>query len=80
MSLNEQDIEEKLNEIYNIDIDVKWRDFRIYDVFFKIKIQNELKLGSIAIMIDSTQTFESNILMITNKIDNEILKLLKEKE
>ena len=32
----EEEIQDELEKIYTIPIEVKWRDFRIYDVYFTI--------------------------------------------
>ena len=36
----EEEIQEALENIYNIPIEVKWKDFRIYEI--EIKISNHL--------------------------------------
>lgn len=69
----EEEIQEELEKIYTIPFEVKWRDFRIYDVYFTINH----KLTSIAFIYDTQATIESNINIIIMKIDNEIPKLFK---
>ena len=70
----EDEIKDKLDEIYeNIKLEVKWRDFGIYDVFFEIQ---DKKL-SVAIYYDNKSTLEGNITNLVNKIDNEIAKAFK---
>lgn len=70
----EQEIEEKLNEIYKFKIYVKFKDFRQYNIFCKIK--NE-KAFEIPVLLDARGTFESNIYNICLKIDKEIINLYK---
>lgn len=70
----EDEIQDKLDEIYeNIKLDVKWRDFGIYDVFFEI--QN--KKLSVEIYYNNKTTLEGNITNLVQKIDNEIAKAFK---
>ena len=69
----EEEIQDELEKIYTIPIEVKWRDFRIYDVYFTIN----KKVGSIAFIYDVQSTKEYNISNICQKIDNEIVKNFK---
>lgn len=70
----EQEIEEKLEEIYKDYIDVKFRDFGIYDIYLTLKGG---QVVAIVFDFDNHYTFESNIRNIQNKIDKELLKLFK---
>lgn len=72
----EEQIEEKLNEIYNFGISVKFKDFRQYNIY--CRIDNE-KAFEIPILLDARGTFESNIYNICLKIDKEIINLYKKK-
>lgn len=69
----EEEIQEELEKIYNFQIEVKWRDFKIYDLYFTINH----KLTSITFIYDTQVTKESNINNIIMKIDNEIPKQFK---
>lgn len=69
----EEEIQDELEKIYTIPIEVKWRDFRIYDVYFTINKNEE----SIAFIYDVQNTKEYNISNICQKIDNEIVKNFK---
>ena len=73
----EDEIQDKLEEVYNFRIDVKFRDFRQYEIFGKI--DNE-KAFCIPILYDVRSTIESNITNIKNRIDAEIVKLFRRKE
>lgn len=69
----EEEIEEKLNEIYNFPIEVKFVDFRKYEIFCK-----PIKDGfCIPILYDSKMTIEANITNASMKIDREIINLYK---
>ena len=73
----EDEIQDKLEEIYNFRIDVKFKDFRQYEVY--ARIDNE-KTFCIPILYDVTLTLEANITNIRSKIDTEIVNLFRRKE
>lgn len=73
----EDEIQDKLEEIYNFRIDVKFKDFRQYKIY--VKIDNE-KAFAISILYDARATLESNIAQIRNRIDAEIVELFRRKE
>lgn len=73
----EDEIQDKLEEIYNFRIDVKFKDFRQYEVY--ARIDNE-KAFAILILYDARATLESNITNIKNRIDTEIVELFRRKE
>lgn len=72
----EEQIEEKLNEIYNFGIYVKFKDFRQYNIYCRIDSE---KAFEIPILLDARGTLESNIYNICLKIDKEIINLYKKK-
>lgn len=69
----EEEIQDELEKIYTIPIEVKWRDFRIYDVYFTVN----KNIKSIAFIYNVQSTLESNISNVCQKIDNEIVKNFK---
>lgn len=69
----EDDIQEKLEEIYTFPIEVEWVQFRQYRIIGKIK-DNSFK---IYYTYDVNFSNETNINSIKQKIDIEILKLFK---
>ena len=73
----EEEIQDKLEEIYNFSIDVKFKDFRQYEVY--ARIDNE-KAFTISILYDARATLEANIIQIRNRIDAEIVNLYRRKE
>ena len=73
----EDEIQDKLEEIYNFRIDVKLKDFRQYEVY--ARIDNE-KTFDISILYDARSTLEANITNIKNRIDAEIVELFRRKE
>ena len=73
----EEEIQDKLEEIYNFSIDVKFKDFRQYEVY--ARIDNE-KAFTISILYDARSTLEANITNIKNRIDVEIVELFRRKE
>ena len=73
----EEEIQDKLEEIYNFRIDVKFKDFRQYEVY--ARIDNE-KAFTISILYDARSTLEANITNIKNRIDAEIVELFRRKE
>ena len=73
----EDEIQDKLEEIYNFRIDVKFKDFRQYEVYGRI--DNE-KVICIPILYDARATLEANITEIRNRIDAEIVELFRRKE
>lgn len=72
----EDEIQDKLEEIYNFGIDVKFKDFRQYEVYGRI--DNE-KAFAISILYDTRATLEANITNIKNRIDAEIVELFRQK-
>ena len=73
----EDEIQDKLEEIYNFRIDVKFKDFRQYEIYGRI--DNE-KAFAISILYDARATLEANIIQIRNRIDAEIVNLYRRKE
>ena len=69
----EDDIQEKLEEIYTFPIEVEWVQFRQYRIIGKIK-DNTFK---IYYTYDVNFSSETNINSMKQKIDKEILKLFK---
>ena len=69
----EDDIQEKLEEIYTFPIEVEWVQFRQYRIIGKIK-DNSFK---IYYTYDVNFSSETNINSIKQKIDAEILKIFK---
>lgn len=69
----EEEIEEKLKEIYKFDLEVNFIDFRQYEI--KGKIGN---VGfTLPILYDSYSTLEVNISSIVTKIDNILPTIFK---
>lgn len=73
----EDEIQDKLEEIYNFRIDVKFKDFRQYEVY--ARIDNE-KAFCIPILYDARSTIEANITNIKNRMDAKIVELFRRKE
>ena len=73
----EDEIQDKLEEIYNFGIDVKFKDFRQYEIYGRI--DNE-KVFCIPILYDARATLEANITEIRNRIDAKIVELFRRKE
>lgn len=73
----EDEIQDKLEEIYNFRIDVKFKDYRQYEIY--ARIDNE-KAFCIPILYDARSTIEANITNIKNRIDAEIVELFRRKE
>lgn len=69
----EDDIQEKLEEIYTFPIEVEWVQFRQYRIIGKIK-DNTFR---IYYTYDVNFSDETNINSMKQKIDAEILKLFK---
>ena len=69
----EDDIQEKLEEIYTFPIEVEWVQFRQYRIIGKIK-DNTFR---IYYTYDVNFSSETNINSIKQKIDAEILKIFK---
>ena len=67
----ELEIEDKLQEIYkNIKIEVKFKDFRIYEI--NVTINNE-DINYFDYTYDVTLTLDANISIIRKIIDNKII-------
>ena len=67
----EQEIEEKLENIYkNLKIEVKFKDFRKYEI--NVTINNE-DINYFDYMYDVTLTLDANISIIRKIIDNKII-------
>lgn len=73
----EDEIQDKLEEIYNFRIDVKFKDFRQYEIY--ARIDNE-KAFCIPILYDARSTLEANITNIKDRIDAEIVELFRRRE
>ena len=69
----EDDIQEKLEEIYTFPIEVEWVQFRQYRIIGKIK-DNTFR---IYYTYDVNFSEETNINSMKQKIDADILKLFK---
>lgn len=69
----EDDIQEKLEEIYTFPIEVEWVQFRQYRIIGKIKDN----IFRIYYTYDVNFSNETNINSMKQKIDAEILKLFK---
>lgn len=70
----EGEIQDKLEEIYNIYIDVKYKDENISEVYVKI---SEEKAFCIPFLYDKRGTLEANITELKNRIDRNIVELFK---
>ena len=67
----ELEIEDKLQEIYkNLKIEVKFKDFRIYEI--NVTINNE-DINYFDYIYDATLTLDANISIIRKIIDNKII-------
>ena len=67
----ELEIEDKLQEIYkNLKIEVKFKDFRIYEI--NVTINNE-DINYFDYIYDVTLTLDANISIIEKIIDNKII-------
>lgn len=73
----EDEIQEKLEEIYNFRVDVKFKDFRLYDIYCRI---DSKKVFCIPILYDAKSTFEANITNIKQKINRELIELFLKKQ
>jgi hypothetical protein len=69
----EEEIEEKLKEIYKFDIEVNFINFRQYEIKGKIGIVE----FTLPILYDSYSTMEVNISSIATKIDNLLPSIFK---
>ena len=72
----EDEIQDKLEEIYNFKIEVKFKDFRQYDVLCKIDNEKQFILP---FLYDARSTFEYNITLLRGRIEHEIIDLFKRK-
>lgn len=67
----EQEIEEKLENIYkNLKIEVRFKDFRIYEI--NVTINNE-DINYFDYTYDATLTLDANISIIEKIIDTKII-------
>lgn len=73
----EDEIQDRLEKIYNFNIEVKFKDFRQYDIYCRI---DKEKAFCIPILYDGHSTLEANITNIRYKIDAEIVDLFRRKE
>lgn len=70
----DDEIQDKLEEIYNIYIDVKYKYENFYEVYIKI---SEEKAFCIPFLYDKRGTLEANITELKNRIDRNIVNLFK---
>lgn len=70
----EEEIQDKLEEIYEIYIDVKYKDVNLYEIYVKI---SEEKAFCIPFLYDKRGTLEANITELKNRIDRNIVNLFK---
>ncbi len=70
----EEEIEEKLEEIYTPYVKVKFREFGVYDVYLTLKGGNVI---AIVFQYNAHSTFEANINNISSRIDRELVNLYK---
>lgn len=69
----EEEIQEKLEEIYNFKIEVNFVDFRQYEIIGKI----EEKEFVVPVLYNSMSTLDGNIANFKNAINTKILELFK---
>lgn len=72
----EDDLQEKLEEIYNLDIKVTFQDFRVYEIVVTGQYKDIIK---IVYQYDVRMTIDANIEEIVKKIDYEIAKIFKKR-
>lgn len=72
----EDDLQEKLEEIYNLDIKVRFQDFRLYEIVVTGQYKDIIK---IVYQYDVRMTIDANIEQIVKKIDYEIAKIFKKR-
>lgn len=72
----EDDLQEKLAEIYNLDIKVTFQDFRLYEIVVTGQYKDIIK---IIYQYDVRMTIDANIEQIVKKIDYEIAKIFKKR-
>lgn len=70
----EDEIQDKLEEIYNIYIDVKYKDENLYKIYVKL---SDEKAFCIPFLYDKRGTLEANITELKNRIDRNIVNLFK---
>lgn len=70
----EDEIQDKLEEIYNIYIDVKYIEGKLFEIYVKITKE---KAFCIPFLYDKRGTLEANITEIKNRIDKNIVDLFK---
>lgn len=73
----EEQIQEKLEEIYNFRIEVNFIEFRHYIIHCVIDYE---KGFSVPFLYDCRFTIDANISSLRNKINNEIVNLYLRKE
>lgn len=64
------EIEDKLKEIYDLFIEVNFKDFRQYEIIGKMENKKEFIINY---LYDVRATFDSNIAQIRKLIDKEIV-------
>lgn len=77
----EDEIQDKLEEIYNIYIDVKYKNTNLYEVYVKLFDEKSFcipeKAFCIPFLYDKRGTLEANITELKNRIDRNIVNLFK---
>lgn len=75
------EIQDKLEEIYELYIDVKYKDANLYEIYVKLSDQNSFcipeKAFCIPFLYDKRGTLEANITELKNRIDRNIVNLFK---
>lgn len=70
----EQEIEDALQNIYkNLKIEVRYKDFRQYEIIIKINYQTIEYESKILYVYNANLTFDCNIDRIVHIIDSEII-------
>lgn len=78
----EEKYQEALEKIFDtelLEINVKYVSLRNYEVQIEIKFLNEVKAIKLPFVYDAKYTFESNMAVLRNTIENEILNLFERK-
>lgn len=77
--IDEKILQKEIEKIYNknIEIKIKWEDFRFFSVDISIKISNEIYYGGFDILINPTDTLEKNLTNICEKIDGLVVEFLR---
>ena len=72
----EDEIQDKLENLYNLKFDVKFIEFRKYEIYVRIDYEHEF---SFMYLYNAASTLDANVTWIRERIEREIINCYRKK-